>query len=105
VIRLRTCCVEYKALFTKFDHDGSDSIEPAELGDALRYLRCNPLDSEVEAMIAEADGKGRSRAQRHTVQYVGLLSQSKNKEWSALINSITILCYYVKMRRSGYTLL
>jgi len=46
-------------------------------------------------MIAEADGKGRSRA-RHTIQYVGLLSQSKIKEWSALINSITILCYYVK---------
>ena len=57
---LRTCCVEYKALFNKFDHDGSDSIEPAELGDALRYIGCNPLDSEVEAMIAEADGKGKS---------------------------------------------
>jgi len=53
----RCVCVEYKALFTKFDHDSSESIETSELGDALRYLGCNPLDSEVEAMIAEADGK------------------------------------------------
>ena len=53
-------CTEYKALFNKFDRDGNDSIDPSELGDALRYLGCNPLDSEVEAMVAEADGKCKS---------------------------------------------
>jgi len=53
-------CVEYKALFAKFDLDGSESIDTSELGNALRFLGCNPLDSEVEAMIAEADGKCKS---------------------------------------------
>jgi len=47
-------------VFAKFDHDGNDSIDTSELGNALRFLGCNPLDSEVEAMIAEADGKCKS---------------------------------------------
>ena len=57
VWKMWTCYAEYKALFSKFDRDGNDSIEPSELGDALRYIGCNPLDSEVEAMVAEADSK------------------------------------------------
>jgi len=47
-------------VFAKFDHDGNDSIETSQLGDALRFLGCNPIDTEVEAMIAEADGKCKS---------------------------------------------
>ena len=52
--------IEYKLLFAKFDHDDSKSIDTSELGDALRYLGCNPLDAEVEEMVAEANGKGKS---------------------------------------------
>lgn len=91
---LRTCCVVYKALFAKFDHDGSDSIEPAELGDALRYLGCNPLDSEIEAMIAEADGKGKSSTEHNIIRT--FTESVKKKKWNVLINSTTILYYYVK---------
>jgi Ca2+-binding EF-hand superfamily protein len=48
----------YQELFTRFDRDGSDSVDPAELGNALRFIGCNPIDAEIDSMIQEAGDKG-----------------------------------------------
>jgi len=61
---------EYKTLFTKFDRDESESIDPSELGDALRHIGCNPLDSEVETIVADAFGKGTSSRYKIARTYV-----------------------------------
>lgn len=68
---------EYRALFDKFDRDGNESIETSELGDALRYLGCNPLDTEVEAMIAEADGKSNDNGRLEFSEFCEIIATNK----------------------------
>lgn len=53
----------YQELFTLFDRDGSDSVDPTELGNALRFIGCNPIDAEIETMLQEAADKGIKQVQ------------------------------------------
>lgn len=68
---------EFKAVFAKFDHDGNDSIETSQLGDALRFLGCNPIDTEVEAMIAEADGKSNDNGKLEFDEFCEIVAKNR----------------------------
>lgn len=58
--------VVYRDLFNKFDVDSSNSIDPSELGNALRWIGCNPTKHEIECMI-------------HDAQEIGNIYESKKK--------------------------
>ena len=60
-------------MFSKFDRDGTDSIDTSELGDALRFLGCNPLDDECTAMVADADGKSQYISTLYVIPVFSLL--------------------------------
>lgn len=68
---------EYKKLFARFDADESGSIDVLELGDALRYLGCNPLDSEVDAIVAETDGKLNDVGKLEFDEFCALMSRHR----------------------------
>jgi calmodulin len=68
---------EYKELFAKFDRDGNGAIDPTELGDALRYIGCNPTDREVEAMICEADSKVNGNGRLEYSEFCDIIAMHK----------------------------
>jgi Ca2+-binding EF-hand superfamily protein len=79
--------------FRFFDKDGSGSIDKHELVGGLRALGCNPTESEIEAIIEDADSKVQEDGRLQFSEFAELVEKyrkSRDEERETLVRAFRL---------------
>lgn len=69
--------VEMRSVFNRLDREHINAIETVDLGDALRCLGCNPVQPEVDLLIAEAEAKLNDSGKLEFLEFSELIAKHR----------------------------